>query len=403
MFARADRGIRGLDDCGRNTVVDKGPFMVPRGVFWGVLLVFDLAGLVLFCVRYRGARARFAGIAAYAFFTLAAIASLAVLGVPLRPGDSLFPWLDNGRALFRLWGVLMVVAALLALRPLPDGKAQRRESIAVLVLCISGALLFTLLATLHRIPVSTTRSVSFNVGGVAFICSVPALLVAAPAFLLRHGFTGRAWLGFLSLSSIALAGLTDLARMVADVDMSALAQALSLAGWAGLLVFFYLGASASELDKRFGPRGIERRRTGVAALIGGGLAAAYVLHSARHGGWVTHLQLERTGIPLTPIAVGIAALAMMWGFWCVVTAGHHRGSDDAIPAPATTRPKNQKDRRLSTLLWIVGPAMILVGVFLPDKRGAGLFGTPVGAIKTILVVSGAGLILYCSFGRRPKQ
>jgi hypothetical protein len=58
---------------------------------------------------------------------------------------------------------------------------------------------------------------------------------------------------------------------------------------------------------------------------------------------------------------------------------------------------------VSNLIWLLSAAMILIGVILPDRPTSGLFGTPTAAVKTVLVVVGAGLMLYSTFGGRSRN
>jgi hypothetical protein len=191
-------------------------------------------------------------------------------------------------------------------------------------------------------------------------------------------------------------------------------------------------------------------------MVLGGLATAWILYSAQHRGWVTSLQVRGIGLPFAPIALVVAAGFMMSGFVRALAAGAvspgdpldpatinkigqkegavrmpdtcpHCGirlpairdafcpdcrlplEDVAAPEPQTSEnapaaasgtADGTSTPRKSSFAWLLYAAMILVGVFLPDRRYAGLFGTPVGAVKTILIVAGLGLMLHQQFARK---
>lgn len=295
--------------------------MIPPILFWALLTAFHLGGLVVFCGRYRGVRARFAGITGYAFLSASAMVRLGGLAAGLTPKDPLFVWLGNAEALLRLWGVFLVLAALFGLRPLADNEAARRQSLAMTLAVVAGALLFTVLGSAGEVRVSATRSILLPFPQLAFLASVVAFLGAAPAILVRFGLARWGWLAFLGLASIPLAGLMDIARIVAGLDIPLLSSVLALAGWGSLIGFFCGTASAPDLDRTLSPQERERRQAGLAYLVLGGLATAYVLYSTQNGGWVTQLQLRTLHIPFSPIALGFAALFMMWGLRLIVTAG----------------------------------------------------------------------------------
>jgi hypothetical protein len=129
----------------------------------GILFVplqaaLHLAGLVLFVVAYRGARARIPGRLGYAFLTLSGLVALTILAVPLRPEHSLFVWFADGAALLRLWGVLLVLATLFASSPRPN-DLEKPENLVAALLCCSEVLLFAVLGPLGEIKVSSGRGI----------------------------------------------------------------------------------------------------------------------------------------------------------------------------------------------------------------------------------------------------
>jgi hypothetical protein len=287
-------------------------------VIGSVVAALAIAGFGIFQFQYRGARARWAGLSAFAV-------SIAVIAVFILIHGAIGPDHAAAQPVFFTCHVAMCVAELLllgavmGLRDPPSPIYTRVETVAIGLLSLAALIFYGVVA--WRRPEQQDDASRFVFYGMPLLISI--------AIYARFGVSREGLVGVIAFVSLFVSNLTYLyidhfgAPYSSNMFMLIATSVLPLAGYIGLLLFFSLTAGHASLLRTPWPGGslkFNAVRGISAAVLVLGLTACGGLYSVCRNG---HTSAYASW---TAICAAAAFAACLVGVYGLTTGRTWRGS-----------------------------------------------------------------------------
>ena len=277
---------------------------------------FAVVGLGIFLFRYRGTRARFAGLTAFGF-GLGVVAVFLLIHATIGPDHPLVWIVVFVIHLVMCTVELLLLGVVLSLRDPPSAAYRKTEVVLGLVLAVLAVVVY---------------------GGVAWWApqeqdEVPRIvffampLLIGVAIVARFGFERDGLVGGSVFLALVVSNLIYLFVNPNERERTILrtvADVLQMSGYIGMLVFFYLVAKNATLARTpwpGGSLGINRTRGLSAGLLALGLAGCgYFLFNLLERGWL--VRWSSNGLPLSGLLSAAAFAGCLVGVFGLTTGRH---------------------------------------------------------------------------------